>query len=120
MFVPDSVSVPAPAFVSAVFTPAMTPETAPVIPMSSVISPPLVLRPPIVAAVLALIVSAPPAVVIVSAVSAIVNVGAVNVTELPAVCARLRLLSARLLIVMLVPAATEMLVAAGMPSSSDS
>jgi hypothetical protein len=120
-FVAASVSVPAPDLVSAVPAPAMTPDTVPAVPMFSVISPPLVLSPPIVAAVLASIVSAAPAVAMVSAAApAMVNVGAVNVTELRLACARLRRSSARSSIVMLVVAAMEMFVAAAIPSSSDS
>jgi len=80
----------------------------------------LVFRPLIVAPPDVVTFNAPPAVVMVSFAPSIVKAPAVNVTELAPVCARLRTLSPRSSIVMLVVAAIEMFVVAAMPSSSDS
>ena len=122
---PERVSVPLPALVNAVPVPLMTPATEDAPSTLIVTRPPPVARLPIVAPPPPVVVmfNVPPAVVIVLPVFAMTKppAPAVKDTDLGLVCFKFKLPSVvRLLMVMLLVAAREMLVVATMPSSSDS
>ena len=97
--------VPTPPLTSTVSASAVTPLNATASAVRLNVPAPVLIVPNVTAS--ALMVRSPPAVVMVSPVFILklpvpsLSASAVNVTELPAVCARFRLLSERLLIVIL-------------------
>ena len=119
VFAPERVSVPVLSLVSDVPVPLITPLTVDAPPTLMAMAPPLVASAPMVAAPVVVMLSAPPAVVIVSP-AFMVKTALLKETAFPPPWARLRLLSARLLMVIVPLACSKMLVVAAMPSSSDS
>ena len=116
--------VPTPPLTSTVSAPAVTPRNATASAVMLNVPAPVLIVPKVTA--FALMVRLPPAVVMVSPVFILkspvpsLSESAVNVTELPAVCARFRLLSVRSAIVILFVASKIILVVAAIPSNSDS